>query len=354
MASAAQIPQRAVLQAAAKPLSAVLAQKSVVRTLEAAFSRSQGRPVRIRQLRAELCEQVSSFQAHRLRVTLDTGEQIGVFFKDLNPEHQIQNAQKVRAGDLGPSYLELRVYRHILSRLALGTPQLYAVRWEPKAAIYWIFLEDVGRSRLRDCRTDGPWIAAARWAARFHVAADTLPARCKRFLPVYDRAHYERCAERARGILPGLSLRDRALIARALGHYGERIEWFAKLPRTAIHGQFFGKNIMRRNLRGEQSFAVIDWETAALGPGGFDLVSLSAGHWTPTQRRAFWRAYFDEHQRQSGNAGDWNDFCQELREIEIYQALEWVGWWRNRSTSHNFGRWVEELSRILKDRARAA
>src|SRR5690348_15192077 len=108
MASAAQIPQRAVLQAAAKPLSAVLAQKSVVRTLEAAFSRSQGRPVRIRQLRAELCEQVSSFQAHRLRVTLDTGEQIGVFFKDLNPEHQIQNAQKVRAGDLGPSYLELR------------------------------------------------------------------------------------------------------------------------------------------------------------------------------------------------------------------------------------------------------
>jgi len=40
---------------------------------------------------------------------------------------------------------------------------------------------------------------------------------------------------------------------------------------------------------------------------------------------------------------------QEIRELELYQALEWLAWWRNRSVSHNFGKWVKELGRIIND-----
>jgi len=320
----------------------------IIETLEDAFSRLWGKPVHIRELQREACKHVSSFQAEHLRVCLDTGQWIPVFFKDLNPDHQIEGARKVRAGDLGPSHHELRVYQQILSEADLGSPQLYAVRWDPSHGIYWIFLEDVGKSRLRDCRNYERWVPAARWAARFHATTRNLHASQTSFLPVWDVAHYQGCAERVRKILPGLSGQDRLLVAEALDHYEHRIDWFAALPKSVIHGQFFGKNIMLRRRNAAHPLAVIDWETAALGPGGFDLVSVSSGMWTGDQRQAMWRAYFDEYQTRAGASRSWENFCRELGELEIYQALEWLGWWRNRSVSRNFGRWIKELARITK------
>ena len=105
---------------------------------------------------------------------------------------------------------------------------------------------------------------------------------------------------------------------------------------------------MLRRRNAAHPLAVIDWETAALGPGGFDLVSVSSGMWTGDQRQAMWRAYFDEYQTRAGASRSWENFCRELGELEIYQALEWLGWWRNRSVSRNFGRWIKELARITK------
>ena len=285
----------------------------MIETLESAFSRLRGKPVRVRELQREVCEHVSSFQAEHLRVSLDTGECVPVFFKDLHPDHQIETARKVRPGDLGPSYHELRVYQQVLSRVDLGTPQLYAVRWEPDLGIYWIFLEDIGTSRLRDSRNYARWVPAARWAARLHAAAHNLPQSQVSFLPEWDLAHYHHCAKRVREIVPELNGRDRTLVSRALEHYVSRIDWFAALPRTVIHGQFFGKNIMLRAQRGDRMLAVIDWETAALGPGGFDLVSVSSGRWTARQRQAMWRDYFDEYQAQTGLSRCWENFCSELR-----------------------------------------
>lgn len=325
----------------------------MIETLESAFSQSRGRPVQVLELQRTLCEHVSSFQAQHLRLSLDTGESVAVFFKDLNPDHQIKNARKVRGGDLGPSLHELRVYQQILSQSELDTPRLYAVRWEPDSGVYWIFLEDVGKSRLRDCRNYKRWVSAARWAARFHAATRNLPQSQTSFLPVYDAEHYRSCADRVGGILTALNGADRTLLSQALEHYVSRIDWFASLPRTVIHGQFFGKNIMLRVRSRDRPIAVIDWETAALGPGGFDLVSISSG-WTDDQRQAMWRAYFEEYQARTGLWRGWEDFCAELREVEIYQALERLGWWRNRSVSHNFGRWIKELTRIMTDYERAA
>ena len=324
----------------------------MVETLESGLSQLRNQPVRISELQREVCPFVSSFLAEHLRVLLDTGESVPVFFKDMNPHHQVKTAQIVRGDSMAPSYHELHVYQQILAGADLGTPQLYAVRWEPDKGIFWFFFEDVGNSRLRDSRNFQRWIPAARWAARFHAATRNLSPSQTSFLPVWDLAHYSRLADRISGILAELDAKDRTIVAEALEHYVSRISWFATLPKTVIHGQFFGKNIMVRGRGGDRTLAVIDWETTALGPGSFDLVSISFGKWTEEQRLFMWRTYFEEYQARTALSLSWKEFCAEFREMEIYQALEWVGWWRNRSVSHNFGKWIKELTRVIKDRRR--
>lgn len=321
-------------------------------SLEDAFSKLHGQPIRIQTVEGETCVHESSFHAEHLRIRFKNGDSVPVFFKDLNPQNQIAPARKVRNNSLGPSYQELRVYRRILSRVNLGTPQLYSVRWEPARGTYWLFLEDIGGARLRDSRNYKRWVPAAQWAARFHARTRSLPPSATRFLPVYDGRHFRRCAEKVRSILPGLQPQDLQLVEAGLAHYANRLEWFAALPRTIIHGQYFGKNIMLRPLNHIQPLAVIDWETAALGPGTYDLCSISSGRWTERQRFAMWRAYFDEYCTEAKLARNWQEFCEEAREMELYQALEWLAWWRNRSVSHNFGRWIKELKRIVRDNPR--
>jgi aminoglycoside phosphotransferase (APT) family kinase protein len=323
----------------------------MAKTLEVALSRSRGRRVCVRELNRKECEATESFHSERLHVELDGGESIRVFLKDLDPAHQTEIARKVREPSLVSGHRELQMYQAILSRLQrLGTPRLYAVRWEPERGIYWLFLEDTGTSRLRECRNFARWIPAAQWAARFHAACRSLAHSLTSFLPVYNEEHYRRCAERVEQILPGLELEDRRLIGQALEHYMGRIEWLSALPRTVIHGQYFGRNIMLRRRNRERMIAVIDWETAALGPGLIDLVSFTSGKWTDEQRRTMWRAYFDQYEAETEVSRDWENFCKELRELELYQALEWLAWWRNRSVSHNFGKWVTELKRITRER----
>src|ERR1051326_2756914 len=206
----------------------------MVETLESGLSQLRNQPVHITELQREVCPFVSSFLAEHLRILLDTGESVPVFFKDMNPQHQVKTAQIVRGDSMAPSYHELRVYQQILARADLGTPQLYAVRWAPDQGIFWFFFEDVGKTRLRDSRNFQRWVPAARWAARFHAATRNL-STSPSFLPVWDLAHYSRLADRIGGILAELDAKDRTIVAEALEHYMSRISWFAALPKTVIH-----------------------------------------------------------------------------------------------------------------------
>src|SRR5947209_18919494 len=174
----------------------------MVETLEEGLSRLRDRPARILEMLREPLPSVSSFHRERLRVTLEGGKTLRVFFKDLNPEHQTEKARTVRARDLAPSLRELRMYQSVLSPQRDGTLYLYASRWEPERGLYWIFLEDGGRSLLRSSADVNRWVVAARWAARFHAATGDLPEAQTSFLPRYDHAYYRMCAERARQILP--------------------------------------------------------------------------------------------------------------------------------------------------------
>jgi hypothetical protein len=323
----------------------------MVKTLEQGFANLWGRSVRIRGVRRTFLLSSSSFRTERLLVSLDRGEPLTVFLKDLTPESQLEKARAVRGCGLEPSHRELRMYQSILSPERFGTPQLYAYRWEPEHGRCWLFLEDGGRRELVRCLDMSLWTEAARWAARFHAATRDLPAAQTDFLAQYDQAHYRRCAERVEGLMPRLDPGERKLVSRGLECYARRIEWLSALPRCVIHGQFFGQNILLRGTAAPR-IVVIDWETPALGPGLFDLVSLTSGKWTLEERQIMWAAYFDAYAAEARQAVsmNWERFCRDVAGVVLYHALEWLAWWgRHRGLSRQFPRFLRELDLALRE-----
>ncbi len=321
----------------------------VQETLESSLSGLRQRRVLVRKLHRLDFADTESFHSERWCGLLEGGESVRVFLKDLNPKHQTQLARKVRDADLTPNYREVEVYSSILAPLRLGTPEFFGERWDAERGIYWLLLEDVGSSRLRESRNFARWLPAAEWAARFHAATRILAKSVTKFLPHHGRLRFLNCAVRITKILHRLENGDREIIEPAVQRLVSSVDRLAAFPQSVIHGQYFGRNIMLRLRRPKQLIAPIDWETAMVGPSWYDLVSLTAGHWTREQRLALWRAYLDAYRAETRSDLGWNSFCSCLHEVEIYQALEWLSWWRSRSVSHNFGTWMKELERIMKD-----
>ena len=317
-------------------------------TLEAGLARSRGRPARIRELQRDATSRSSSFRTERLRVTTDDGEQLGIYFKDLHPQHQVTQSWALRRADRMPSNREVQMYQVVLSPERFGTLALYGARWEPERGRCWLFIEDVGQHMLQSERDVVPWADACRWAARFHAATRDLPAAPTAFLPVYDEGRYRRCAERVQRMLERLDATEGAVVRRGLDYFTERIEWLSSLPRCVIHGQFFGKNIMLRPPPATHRIAVIDWETAALGPGLFDLASISSGKWRPEQRLAMWQAYLDEYRAATGQPIEWEEFQREFTAVAVFHALDWLVWWsQHPEPSRRFPKFLRELEALL-------
>ena len=317
-------------------------------TLQDGLSTGRGRAVRIDAIAREFFEDSSSFATERLRVRLDAGDTVDVFFKDLNPQNQLEAARLVRSTKLERGLREIEMYRQVLSTNGFETAQLYASRWEPERGIHWLFLEYVGPS-LKKATDPALWRAAAQWAARFHAKARLLPDTQTNFLPRYDRAHYQRCAARIQDKLPHIDPEDRPVIHAALDHFAASIDRLLALPQSVIHGEYYGHNVIIRRPSPDCRVTVIDWESAAIGPSFLDLASLSAGKWNSEQKLAMRRAYFEEYKSASGQRIEWDAFLDALFDLSVYQALVWLGWWPDRNFSRHFGRWIRELEGIMHE-----
>jgi aminoglycoside phosphotransferase (APT) family kinase protein len=318
------------------------------RVLEDGLTRIAGKPVRIRELRRELLSYASSFAAEQVDAVLEDGKHMEVFFKDLHPDHQLVDAQRVRERSLERSWREVEVYRRLLARWSFDTPQLYAVHWDPESDVYWLFLELISGKKVSKLADPAVWHASARWVARFHVTSRRIPADEIAFLPRLDTQHFRECRERLEAKLPELEADDRRLAEDALVLYAAIEPRLTALPQSLIHGEFFGKNIMVRLGAPDRTIAAIDWETAAVGPSYLDIASLSSGDWTPEIKQGMRRAYFDTYQRESGVALDWDQFCDDVLDVSLYQCVRWLAWWPGRAEAKQFGRWMNELTIVLR------
>ncbi len=318
-------------------------------TIEEEVSRQRAERVRVVGIERRFEKRSSSFRTERLIVTLDRGAPLRVFFKDLNPSHQTENAKALRSSDIEPGLRELKVYRKLLDPAIHGTLALYGARWEPDAERYWLFLEDGGRTLLGNSQDLTRWVAAARWIARFHARSRNLGTVQTEFLPRYDSRRFSACAERVAGLLPSLAKGERSVVGKGLERFHSLAGRLESQPRGLIHGQYFGENILLRRVNGELRIAVVDWETAAVGPATFDLASLTSGTWTREERREMQCAYFEEYRSCLPGTLEWDSFRSDLEAVSIWHCLEWIAWWgRHRRLSHDCSRFISELATLTQ------
>jgi aminoglycoside/choline kinase family phosphotransferase len=324
----------------------------MIETLEEGLSDLSGRRVQVRSIRDKEFRRSTSFTIRRIDVQLESGEILPVIFKDLNPLRQHQKAKDVRRLELGPSRREIWMYRYVLPGLGLGTPQLYGYRWDPKRGNLWLFIEDVGPRRLCYCLDLGAYEQAAAWAARFHASTAGRP-NDPRLLRL-DRTHYERVGQHLRTAYQDrIPEHELPFVDRALGTYDEFVQRVDGLPQGMIHGELFCKNILIRPDRATSAIAVIDWETPTIGPQYVDLVSITAGRWTRSQRAAMRRAYFEARRSSAERttvspAADWKRFNQEVDLVAVLQAVRWLGFCVSGDPveakyAKRVARWIREL-----------
>jgi hypothetical protein len=271
-----------------------------------------GRP--LRAVRVE-CQPLatSSHAIDRLRVTLNSGEQLSVMFKRLQPGHKLYGNER-----------EVLVYRRLLQGSGLGAPALYASVYDEAAGRYWLFLEDVGDGSLKGASPDA-WYAAARWLGGVHAAYWGREAELRALgcLGEHGPDFYHGLAAKARqflhrGGVPGAVERFDSLMTGFDG----LVARLAARPRTLVHGDIFPGNLM---VQPGPCVRAIDWESAAVGLPAWDLTRLLDG-WAERHRGKLVAVYLTGFARRAPGVLDPVALDGSLRLCEILNLLWHLRW----------------------------
>lgn len=298
-----------------------------------------GRPVRIVEARSRPLDTLSTHPISRLSLTLDGGERLTVVFKRLQPRPD---------RDIGRWML---TYRRLLADTRLDAPAVYASAYDPVRERYWLFLEDVGDVRLDWCDVDA-WAAAVRWLARMNAAyygreRELGALGC---LVEHGPAFHGALARTARDVLRGWGEERLARFERLTAQWlDSSIDHLARCPRTLVHGDLYGSNIM---VQPGPRIRPIDWDSAAIGAVGWDAAHLLAG-WGP-ERPRFVATYLDEFARHAAAPPERRAFERTLTHCEIMRVLQTYCWEAHCATPKLVDRLLAEMEaacRSLEDGA---
>jgi hypothetical protein len=270
-----------------------------------------GRPVRIAAVRSEPLE-TSSHPIDRLRVTLDSGEQLRVMFKRPQPGEKLYGNER-----------EVLIYQRLLRGKRFGAPELYASVFDEPRGRFWLFLEDLGDWTLE--HGDVPdWAAACRWLAGVHAAYAGREGELRglRCLGEHGPDYFRAIARAAR---EHLLLADASWAVprfdALVEPFDSVVSYLSRQPRTLVHGDIFTGNLI---LQPGPLIRPIDWESAAVGLAAWDLTRLLDG-WGP-EKAKFTEVYLGEFERLTGWRPDKNGFSLSLEHCQIVNALWHLRW----------------------------
>jgi hypothetical protein len=238
------------------------------------------------------------------------GNERRLFLKYMTVLHAAHHDHGMRGG-LG---YEGNVYRLLLrDRIR---PAFYGLHQAANGAL-WLIVEALDDAVPMDLADDeGAIFKAATWLGKFHAAQERiLAAHVPPGVRVYDADFYRGWALRTNEFAGDWHRRE-PWLADLCADFHRPIAALLSAPATLVHGEFYPHNILYRD--GE--IFTVDWESAAIGAGEIDLVSLAEG-WSEETEVECERLYCAA--RWPGGAPA--VFPRTLAAAHIYVQLRWMG-----------------------------
>jgi aminoglycoside phosphotransferase (APT) family kinase protein len=214
---------------------------------------------------------------------------------------------------------ELYVYRELLAAAGLGTPEYRGSVWDECGQRFWLLLEYVEGTPLRDLAFDH-WVQAARWLGRMQArfARETLSAD---FLVEHDAEFFRSVAESARRAVGAVAPVLIPRLEAALHRYEGMVRGMADEPRTLVHGVYRPYNILVRSRAEAGAICVTDWEESAFGSPLYDLAYLSDG-FEPTRLHLLIDAFEQEREAAGLVTRARDEVLSALRCLQVHRNLK--------------------------------
>jgi phosphotransferase family enzyme len=214
----------------------------------------------------------SSYAAETVTVELVSGATVTFFLKDFGAT-SVPKDQPLQRRER-----ELAAYRDFLSASDLGTARYFGSVWKPDQERFWMLLELVPGTPVRQSTFDA-WLAAAAWLGRlqgFFARHSERVAGCDLLLH-YDADFLWSRAELATRQVADISVHMATGLRASLVHYKPAVPRMLSWPPTLVHGHYRPYNILVDVTSEPPRVCPVDWERVGLGPPAYDFAYLAEG-----------------------------------------------------------------------------
>ncbi len=242
---------------------------------------------------------IGSYDCDTVTVQFANGGEFKFFLKDFGFSQRSKDHPEQRRER------ELRVYRDLLAGTDLGTPTYYGSIWDESQGRFWLLLELVEGTVIKDHNVEYG-VMAAGWLGQmqgFFAQHPEYLTGCD-FLIRHDEGFFWSKAELALRDVAQIAPASAPRLAKIVDRYDQAIKVMATQPRTLVHGGYIPWHIlldmtvedalseMPSGVRGDEPVRVcpIDWELAAVGATLYDLAFFTDGVEPPARDR-IWEAY---------------------------------------------------------------
>ncbi|GEM_PF-1563437 len=240
---------------------------------------------------------------------------------------------------LGIAY-EAAVYQNALAESGDTVPRFYGYRPGDSKSMGWLALEHVTTGvKVQRTPHSHAIVEAARWLGRFHAEQERKIAQSRAIgLRVMDDEFYrhgiESLGETESRLVPGWL---EHLCTMLSSRIGELID----SPMTLVHGEFYPNNILFDLSRNR--ILPVDWETAALGAGEYDLAMLTE-NWPGPVRTHCELAYSWERWGRNAPVA----VARRLQLARMHLAIRWF--YNSIDANHEMRqRCVAQIARLARE-----
>ena len=237
-------------------------------TIEKIVASVKGRPVEVRRVERQPLRFSTAFPTEIVSITLEDGETVSLFVKQLGQEQSDHPDKQQRDR-------ELQVYGRLFKGGLHPVPRYYGNEWNAQTQRWDLYFEYIDGWKLKHCDMNTWFLAAEKLGALhgyFMNRGEVLQSA--EFLLQLDSRYFLTWAERAIQSLVGFPLRVQENLRAIAARYDVIASLLASQPPTLVHNDLAPKNVVVDRGVKPDRICFVDWELAGRGCGLLDLVYL--------------------------------------------------------------------------------